>query len=126
MVLPMLTLSPWSDNVLFLFCQCVTHPAEQSVLIHILRANINFNSFGESGFALTLCTSFLLGLVGSAGVSDLEAAVVTGAARLLAVLLEFGCCVERDDRVMSEHCTCGSRLLTPCLFLTEQHLLLSL
>lgn len=124
----MSTLSPWFDNLLFLFLQCITHPAEQSVLIHILWANINFNSSGESGYALALCTKFLLNLVGSAGVPDLGAVVVMEAARLLAVLLEFGCCVEREDRGLCQNtvCICGSRLLIPCLFLTEQCLLLSL
>lgn len=41
-----------------LFLQYVTHPAEQSVLIHILWANINFNSSGESGSAGALHPSF--------------------------------------------------------------------
>ncbi|KAJ7416542.1 ubiquitin associated protein 2 like protein [Willisornis vidua] len=42
--------------------KCITHAAEQSVLIHILWANINFNSSGESGCAFTLCALSLLGL----------------------------------------------------------------
>lgn len=40
--------------------QYVTHPAEQSVLIHVLWANVNFNSSGESGCARALCTPLLL------------------------------------------------------------------
>lgn len=54
LVLPMVTLTPWLDNLLFLLPQYVTHPAEQSVLIHILWANVNFNSSGESRCALAL------------------------------------------------------------------------
>lgn len=42
------------DNLLFLLPQYVTHPAEQSVLIHILWANVNFNSSGEFWCALVL------------------------------------------------------------------------
>lgn len=115
--------------IMFYFssCQCITHPAEQSVLIHILWANINFNPSGESGYDLSLCAPFLLSLGGSAGVPELGAVVLAGAARLLAVLLESGCCVERDNRGLCQNTVpCGSRLLTFCLFLTEQCLLLSL
>lgn len=84
LVLPMVTLILWLDNLLFLLLQYITHPAEQSVLIHLLWANVNFNSSGESECALVLCTSIGAG-----------SAVVTRAARLLVVLLEFGCCMER-------------------------------
>lgn len=115
--------------IMFYFssCQCITHPAEQSVLIHILWANINFNPSGESGYDLSLCAPFLPSLGGSAGVPDLG----------LWFWQELpGCwlCCWSLDVVWKETTggcvrtlyTCGSRLLTFCLFLTEQCLLLSL
>lgn len=51
---PVVALASWFDNLLFLLPQYITHPAEQSVLIHILWANVNLNSSGESRCALVL------------------------------------------------------------------------
>lgn len=117
-------LAPWLDNLLCLLPQYVTHPAEQSVLIHVLRANVNFNSSGESRCALVLC----------APVPAQRGELCWGARPWCVAGRVCSCdnqqpgsscpagvwisCGEGMEGYVRTLCTSGSRLLTPCLFQT--------
>lgn len=93
--------------ILFYFssCQCITHPAEQSVLIHILWANINFNPSGESGYHLSLCAPFLLSLGALLGCLTLGCGFGRSCQGAGCAAGVWMLCGERQQGVVSEHCT---------------------